>query len=765
MLAVLALGLCFVREVKAQEWEKIGWEGGGQVEIKAQLGNTLYGIANYSVYKSTDWGKTWVMFHDGLPNYTNFFPKFHQLKNYLVTDTYYPTYSQRNYPTFGFYYCQEGDKKWTFKKINTNLPCATNESIRVFFFSGDSIIVFGGCDYNQGYYFSSDGGNSWIQRMSDKIKFNFNQRNSSFQFSANSILLLTYAEIYSYWIRNASTKDFGLTWDSASVPLREYRRSANYNEFECGMPFVLKDSIILQYYSYHSDTATMVKPTSSGLFRSPDLCQSWEKGDFGGEDPYFGLENHNIIKSIGEKTFAFTGFQIGGLGLQYGYISDDLGKRWSRVSALDSSRVILDFFGKENYYILSIAEVNGVNKNYFSTDSTFKVLTPLLASVNGIMANSRTLVGVQGTELFALPDSTNKFYDSLMISTDNGNSWNKQLFFGHNKLYAHKWVIDQNQIYASGIQEDSLPCIFRTKDRGVTWDILSKFNSKDSIRKFFVQRDTLVVIRQKDFLISIDRGKSWIVHSFPEINNGLDIAYGNGMFIITKESYDNILTCTDLGNSWQTESYFGISPFVFGARLFFFNYYHDHNLYFKKRNEKQWISCSGLSNDYPIFLHTTEGSVMYAFGNFEGYREVYASFDSGSTWQQLGNYVTNSTDVFSGSEYIFLAGPNELWRMPKSVLNTLKAPEPKNISTLSISCTPNPASASTRISYSLPTRSDVLLQAFDLMGREMQRITNGAQDAGVHDVVWDTQALPSGSYIIRLSANGESTVRVVEVVK
>ena len=103
--------------------------------------------------------------------------------------------------------------------------------------------------------------------------------------------------------------------------------------------------------------------------------------------------------------------------------------------------------------------------------------------------------------------------------------------------------------------------------------------------------------------------------------------------------------------------------------------------------------------------------------------------------------------------------------MPKTAIPS-KVSETKSISSISITdCFPNPASASTHISFSIPTRNDVQLEAFDVMGRPVATLASGARDAGSNDVVWDTKLIPSGSYIIRLNACGQSVTKVIEIVK
>ena len=63
---------------------------------------------------------------------------------------------------------------------------------------------------------------------------------------------------------------------------------------------------------------------------------------------------------------------------------------------------------------------------------------------------------------------------------------------------------------------------------------------------------------------------------------------------------------------------------------------------------------------------------------------------------------------------------------------------------------PNPFNPSTRIEYSLPVRSDVLLSILNVLGRVIAAPVSGVEEAGIHSVVWDAGNLPSGMYFYHL---------------
>ncbi|MDE3057426.1 MAG: VCBS repeat-containing protein [Bacteroidota bacterium] len=64
---------------------------------------------------------------------------------------------------------------------------------------------------------------------------------------------------------------------------------------------------------------------------------------------------------------------------------------------------------------------------------------------------------------------------------------------------------------------------------------------------------------------------------------------------------------------------------------------------------------------------------------------------------------------------------------------------------------PNPFNPSTTIRYGLPLRSQIKIEVFNILGQVIKILTNGVQDAGYHQVVWNA-AVSSGIYFYRITA-------------
>lgn len=65
---------------------------------------------------------------------------------------------------------------------------------------------------------------------------------------------------------------------------------------------------------------------------------------------------------------------------------------------------------------------------------------------------------------------------------------------------------------------------------------------------------------------------------------------------------------------------------------------------------------------------------------------------------------------------------------------------------------PNPFNASTTISYSLPQPADVRIEIFDILGRRVETLFSGPQQAGEHTFNWRPGDISSGVYYYRIGS-------------
>ncbi|NBC05143.1 MAG: T9SS type A sorting domain-containing protein, partial [Bacteroidetes bacterium] len=78
---------------------------------------------------------------------------------------------------------------------------------------------------------------------------------------------------------------------------------------------------------------------------------------------------------------------------------------------------------------------------------------------------------------------------------------------------------------------------------------------------------------------------------------------------------------------------------------------------------------------------------------------------------------------------------------------------------------PNPFNPTTQISYQLPVSSEVRLEVYDMLGRNVATLVNEQVSAGRHTVNFDAGNLSSGVYLYRLQAGSQIMTRKLTILK
>jgi hypothetical protein len=65
---------------------------------------------------------------------------------------------------------------------------------------------------------------------------------------------------------------------------------------------------------------------------------------------------------------------------------------------------------------------------------------------------------------------------------------------------------------------------------------------------------------------------------------------------------------------------------------------------------------------------------------------------------------------------------------------------------------PNPFNPTTRIKYSVPQSSNVVLKVFDILGNEIETLVNEEKSIGIYEVQFDARGISSGVYFYTLTA-------------
>ena len=65
---------------------------------------------------------------------------------------------------------------------------------------------------------------------------------------------------------------------------------------------------------------------------------------------------------------------------------------------------------------------------------------------------------------------------------------------------------------------------------------------------------------------------------------------------------------------------------------------------------------------------------------------------------------------------------------------------------------PNPFNPNTKIKYSVPNTSNVIIKVFDILGNEIETLANEKKPAGTYELTWYAENLPSGVYFYQIKA-------------
>ncbi len=122
-------------------------------------------------------------------------------------------------------------------------------------------------------------------------------------------------------------------------------------------------------------------------------------------------------------------------------------------------------------------------------------------------------------------------------------------------------------------------------------------------------------------------------------------------------------------------------------------------------------------------------------------------------------------DLFVADGYIFVATTRSLEilrRIPTGI------EEDKNVLPSSFSLSqsyPNPFNPSTTIEYDLIKDTDVTLNIYDILGRNVATLVNQKQPAGRHNAIWNAGAYSSGIYFYRIQAGDYTETKKMVLMK
>ncbi|MDH3268891.1 MAG: YCF48-related protein, partial [Ignavibacteria bacterium] len=372
--------------------------------------------------------------------------------------------------------------------------------------------------------------------------------------------------------------------------------------------------------------------------------------------------------------------------------------------------------------------------------------------------------------------------ESIILKTTNsGQDWNEQFRLAEGSFMTSIFFIDENRGWVVGGEWGSSfnTKVLKTTNGGIDW-IGQSWEGDHLTSVIFI--DQLTGWATEDLgkiLKTTDGGGYW--NEVYDIGNYL----GSTFFIDPNLGWaagEGIYNTTDGGSNWIQQS----SAVV-------------HSIFFIDSNYGWAAGREENNNDVPELYRTTNGGIEWidtnvlpplGWGVWGWLSSVYFS-DMNNGWVvgtmgrpynyyngpipkniQLILHTTNGGESWTEQSLmthnslhsVFFTDNNIGWIVGEggTILHTTNGGvsfvEEQEINELPMTYNlsnnfPNPFNPSTKIKYSVPQSSIVMIKVFDILGNEIETLVNEDKSTGTYEITWYAEQLPSGVYFYRLKAS------------
>lgn len=334
---------------------------------------------------------------------------------------------------------------------------------------------------------------------------------------------------------------------------------------------------------------------------------------------------------------------------------------------------------------------------------------------------------------------------TLYKSIDGGKIWNK-INADNNPI---KWfnisLFNDNKLYAvDGINNE----VFKSVDGGNNWNQISAFpvssHGRFTAFNFSLVKDSLLfayvdIQFYQAFYKSTNDGYSWQYIGQPPLgpqeiwtDNELDCRIYLQSFFITD----------DCGLNWtQTDSIFTQKPYYLSlyvdtasSKLYIAK---STGIYVSDRRTLNWEKLSGSEN---LPLNIGDPGFVYTI-DVGHLRNIFL--------QEKTMYVGTTSGIYKKADITDVSDENNF----------------ENANFFLAQNYPNPFNPTTKISFTIPQKSQIKLKVFDVLGREAANLAEGVYEAGKYEVTFDASNLPSGVYFYSLTTASSSISKKMLLIK
>lgn len=395
-----------------------------------------------------------------------------------------------------------------------------------------------------------------------------------------------------------------------------------------------------------------------------------------------------------------------------------------------------------------------------------------------------------GTRDFSINDNS-----GLYKSIDQGQTWEKLDSSLGNKTVT-LFSIDKNnssKIYVIKGYNDA-GYFYKTHNDGLSWDSIGTpgyAQIKDFIISPIDPNEYYVITHSHGFpwpvvdlfYKSTDSGNIWeykCCQSMPIygllLTFAIDHSNPDKLFISGYSNYEFFKGSTDRGDSWQDLSYPTLSKvFVdnfLPNRIYLFGY--QQNI-FSNDGGVTWHNMGGEYSLDAVFISYYQDemtSVLYALTD-EG---VYYSNNELLFWRLISgsenlpviqpiNYSSTIRNISTNNNFIYTGSASGIYRTDFVTEVNEQSYHEQPTELYLAQNYPNPFNTSTKIEFSLPNKSIIQLNVFNLLGQKVAELANGNYDAGNYSFLFNAGNLPSGVYFYQLIADNFNKMKKMQFLK
>lgn len=713
-------GGVFISSKENINWRYIGLGSENGISDILVLDEIIFVTTSSGIFRSNDYGFNWTKVYNSQVNSLTFIDTF------LIAGT----------QSYGV--IRSDDKGLNWVQSNNGID---NLSISLVYEADGILIASAAGASGSGVFRSVDSANSWVRL--DPYQFAWNAEGITYN---NGIL---YAFDFGNSAKVYKSTDLGLTW---------FLPAGATNPAD----------IIQSIYSV--DNEIYVGTYGLGLYKSTNEGVTWTQMNN-------GIINKDILSVNGSDSLIISS-SFGGINITY-----NKGIIWNNLSqGLNNS---------------SVTSLLSVGNNLFAGTYGSGIFRSIDNGETWVKLNHPNLyVGDLLHEQNRIYAIISESYDGPRVcwSLDLGETWNYSTFTGsftslvapgeyllagsqfglyRSSDYGQSWTqvtngIPSNIVVTSMSSKDSVVLftngtngVYRSSDYGSSWQFVSISGLSSARKVEFIDDRVYVGSSQVNFLFeSLDDGLNWSQVQIPLFNSDVAALYGYENYKFVGLSNNGVLISSNFGGNWQNSNAFIVSKI-----LSFEN--HNLTLYtgtngagiYKLNNviipvELASFEANISGNDVLLSWETITEKNNHGFEIFrktDDIEYILIGFVPGSgTSTEIKDYLFRDKNTLSGDytyrlKQIDFDGYFSFSDEINISVNT--ATEYALFPNY-----PNPFNPVTKISYALPGAAMVELKVYNVLGQLITTLVNEEKPAGVYEVDFNAEDLPSGVYMYRIQA-------------